>query len=368
MSGATALVLAVLLLLGNAFFVGRRVRPDLGAAQPDRAAGAGRVADGPDHPVGDGEHLARHRGQPARHHGVQPAAGRDRRARPRPPDRARLSRRSAWGTPSCTRSPSPSRWPSSSTCTWCSARWCRRTSRWPARTGPRCCWPRWSGCSSRCCVRSSCCSTSSRGRSCASWASSCSRRWAPPTRARRSPRWSRSPAARGCWPTTEYGRLAGALGFAEKTVAAVLMAPGTLTTVPRGATAADVEDVCAATGYSRFPVTADDGSLMGYLHIKDVLETEPGRRTRVVDDKWIRPFAAVRPGRLPARRPGDPAAPGRAHGEGGGRRGRGRRPGHPRGRDRGARRRDPRRRPPRRAGLNARARIGSQHPPDRWIG
>ena len=99
----------------------------------------------------------------------------------------------------------------------------------------------------------------------------------------------------GLLADAEYGRLAGALGFAEKDVTAVLMAQGTLTTVPRGATAADVEDVCAATGYSRFPVTADDGSLMGYLHIKDVLETEPGRRTRVVDDKWIRPFAGVRP-------------------------------------------------------------------------
>ena len=93
----------------------------------------------------------------------------------------------------------------------------------------------------------------------------------------------------------EYGRLAGALGFADKNVTAVLMAQGSLTTVPRGATAADIEDVCAATGYSRFPVAADDGTLMGYLHIKDVLETEPGRRTRVVDDKWIRPFAGVRP-------------------------------------------------------------------------
>ena len=99
----------------------------------------------------------------------------------------------------------------------------------------------------------------------------------------------------GLLADAEYGRLAGALGFAEKDVTAVLMAQGTLTTVPRGATAADIEDVCAATGYSRFPVTADDGSLMGYLHIKDVLETEPGRRTRVVDDKWIRPFAGVRP-------------------------------------------------------------------------
>ena len=91
----------------------------------------------------------------------------------------------------------------------------------------------------------------------------------------------------------EYDRLAGALGFTEKAVEAVLMRPETLATVPRGATVADVEALCAATGFSRFPVVADDGDLLGYLHIKDVLESDESRRQRVVDDKWIRPFAPV---------------------------------------------------------------------------
>jgi CBS domain containing-hemolysin-like protein len=97
----------------------------------------------------------------------------------------------------------------------------------------------------------------------------------------------------GLLEADEYGRLAGALGFTEKAVAAVLMPPESLTTVRRGSTVADVETVCAATGYSRFPVTAEDGELIGYLHIKDVLETDSERRGRAVDDKWIRPFALV---------------------------------------------------------------------------
>jgi len=46
----------------------------------------------------------------------------------------------------------------------------------------------------------------------------------------------------------EYDRLAGALGFTEKPVATVLMPPETLTTVRRGSTAADVEALCASTG------------------------------------------------------------------------------------------------------------------------
>lgn len=92
----------------------------------------------------------------------------------------------------------------------------------------------------------------------------------------------------------EYDRLAGALGFTEKPVATVLMAPESLTIVRRGSTAADVEALCAATGYSRFPVVDDrDGGLLGYLHIKDVLETDEALRQRVIEDKWVRPFAPV---------------------------------------------------------------------------
>ena len=92
----------------------------------------------------------------------------------------------------------------------------------------------------------------------------------------------------------EYDRLAGALGFTEKTVADVLMPVDDLETVRRGSTVADVEALCASTGYSRFPVVSEAGELLGYLHIKDVLETDETLRDRVVDDKWIRPFAPVR--------------------------------------------------------------------------
>ena len=38
----------------------------------------------------------------------------------------------------------------------------------------------------------------------------------------------------------------------------------------------------------------DEGDLVGYLHIKDVLQPDPHGRARVVEDKWVRPFAGVR--------------------------------------------------------------------------
>ena len=94
----------------------------------------------------------------------------------------------------------------------------------------------------------------------------------------------------------QYDRLAGALGFTERTVAEVTMPPASLATVRRGSTGAEVEALCAATGFSRFPVV--DGSpgaeeLIGYLHIKDVLEPDEARRQRPVADRWVRPFATV---------------------------------------------------------------------------
>ncbi len=92
----------------------------------------------------------------------------------------------------------------------------------------------------------------------------------------------------------EYDRLSASLGFTQNTVAAVLMPLDTLATITLGATAADIEEICAETGFSRFPVSAEDGSLLGYLHIKDVLEVDEERRQRVIAEKWIRPLASVR--------------------------------------------------------------------------
>jgi CBS domain containing-hemolysin-like protein len=98
----------------------------------------------------------------------------------------------------------------------------------------------------------------------------------------------------GLLQADEYDRLSGALGFTEKTVSTVVMPLDRLTTVPAGASGADVEELCGETGFSRFPVM-EDGELIGYLHIKDVLEFDPARRSRPVQAKWIRQFASVRP-------------------------------------------------------------------------
>jgi len=91
----------------------------------------------------------------------------------------------------------------------------------------------------------------------------------------------------------EYGLVTGALDFHDGTVAQVLLPIGSLVTIAPGATPVDVEHACARTGYSRFPVANADGELTGYLHVKDVLETDDANRVRPIADKWLRPLATV---------------------------------------------------------------------------
>jgi len=101
--------------------------------------------------------------------------------------------------------------------------------------------------------------------------------------------------AEGLLDEGEYERLSGALGFTSRTVADVSLPVEGLQTVTRGARATEIEAICAETGFSRFPVVGDDGTLIGYLHIKDVLSHDTHGRAQVVEDRWIRPFANVRP-------------------------------------------------------------------------
>ena len=53
-----------------------------------------------------------------------------------------------------------------------------------------------------------------------------------------------------------------------------------------------VEGALAQTGYSRFPVTAVDGKFVGYLHIKDVLTLSDDPQT-VIDFALVRPLPRV---------------------------------------------------------------------------
>jgi CBS domain containing-hemolysin-like protein len=102
----------------------------------------------------------------------------------------------------------------------------------------------------------------------------------------------------GLLQQSEHELLSGALAFEERTAAAVIVPLTSLVCVPPDVTPAQLEELVAETGYSRFPVqTRPDNAapveLIGYIHLADVLEVDAVRRNQPVERRWIRPLEAV---------------------------------------------------------------------------
>jgi CBS domain containing-hemolysin-like protein len=87
----------------------------------------------------------------------------------------------------------------------------------------------------------------------------------------------------------------GALTFEQHDVRSVLLATDSLVTVPRDSTPRQLEAVVAEHGFSRYPMRRDDGSLAGYVHVKDVLGTGPTSRDQPVPDQAVKAFVEVTP-------------------------------------------------------------------------
>ncbi|PPK98703.1 CBS domain containing-hemolysin-like protein [Kineococcus xinjiangensis] len=89
------------------------------------------------------------------------------------------------------------------------------------------------------------------------------------------------------------GLLSGALEFSERSVGDLAVPLDRLVTVAVGATPQDVESLVARTGYSRFPVQDAHGDLAGYLHLKDILYADDERYTQPVPDKRVRSLVTL---------------------------------------------------------------------------
>lgn len=91
----------------------------------------------------------------------------------------------------------------------------------------------------------------------------------------------------------DHGLLTGALEFSDLIAREVMVPTDQLVTVRVGATPADVERLVARTGFSRFPVSGSDGDLVGYLHLKDVLYAEDDEHDVPVPEKRVRSLVSV---------------------------------------------------------------------------
>lgn len=83
----------------------------------------------------------------------------------------------------------------------------------------------------------------------------------------------------------DLGLLIGTLEFSEESVAETMVPLAELVVVAESVTPAELEKEVARTGYSRYPVIAENAQLVGYLHIKDVLYADETQRHQPVP-KW----------------------------------------------------------------------------------
>ena len=102
----------------------------------------------------------------------------------------------------------------------------------------------------------------------------------------------------GLLKANQHDLLSGALAFEDTKAEVVGLPLAALVTVEPDVTPAGVEQLVTATGYSRFPVRADDhpstgAGLIGYIHLADVLETDQASRNRPVDRRCIRPLGDI---------------------------------------------------------------------------
>jgi CBS domain containing-hemolysin-like protein len=89
-------------------------------------------------------------------------------------------------------------------------------------------------------------------------------------------------------------RLEDALELGSRPITDVLLRRQTLVTVDPSVTPRQIEELTVRTGYSRFPVCAPGpaGAFMGYVHVKDVLDLDEA--DRAVPQRMWRPMATLR--------------------------------------------------------------------------
>lgn len=97
----------------------------------------------------------------------------------------------------------------------------------------------------------------------------------------------------GILEETEHQLLAGSVTIGEERLASVMVPISELVSLPHGATPAQAADVCVSEGFSRFPIRSAAGQLVGYVHLKDFLGVDEEEANRPIHPDQIRPLATI---------------------------------------------------------------------------
>lgn len=100
--------------------------------------------------------------------------------------------------------------------------------------------------------------------------------------------------AEGLMDREEHDRTAHALTFIQLTAADAATPLDELVTIGPTSSPVDVERLAAQSGHSRFPRLDADNVLSGYVHLKDVLAAPASMQDRPLPASWVRPLPTVR--------------------------------------------------------------------------
>ncbi len=103
-------------------------------------------------------------------------------------------------------------------------------------------------------------------------------------------------AKHGLLDPSEHELLTGALDFTGVSAGDIAVPIDRLVTVTSESSPFSLQDACVRTGYSRFPVVSEIGSLEGYVHVKDLVSIGQPQLGMPLEHRWIRDMPQVSAG------------------------------------------------------------------------
>ncbi len=88
--------------------------------------------------------------------------------------------------------------------------------------------------------------------------------------------------------------LSGALSFDTRAVGDIVIPVESLATVTKKITLEELEALSTRTGFSRFPVLDRKKRMCGYVHIKDAIQAENNGRNEALKSRYIRKLVSVK--------------------------------------------------------------------------
>ncbi|MEN9706501.1 MAG: hypothetical protein RIS31_67 [Actinomycetota bacterium] len=89
------------------------------------------------------------------------------------------------------------------------------------------------------------------------------------------------------------GTISNTFEFTEKKVSDVAVKLSEVIAFPESVTPREIEVAVSKVGYSRYPLTDEEGDLVGYLHLKDVLDLDLDEMDEAVPTKRIRSMISL---------------------------------------------------------------------------